>query len=271
MRTMKTKSTRPFVGALTLLALSSLSLSAGEPTPSVVFTEPAETEWKFEFAPYAWLGATDGQMGFQGDIADVDLSVKDTLDVLDFATMGAFGVEYGKFGFTFDGLYSKVSDSASLDSDGGLGLFKRADVDSESFLGEALFTYRFIEKPSGYRMSGYVGVRANYSKTELKLQRGLAPESLSGSRSETWWDGVVGVRGNIPLGERWFARYKAGIGGGDSDLIWDLQGVIGYQLSEHVDVRGGYRHFSVDYEKGDEDFLFDADVSGFILGMGFTF
>ena len=82
---------------------------------------------------------------------------------------------------------------------------------------------------------------------------------------------MVGVRGNIPLGERWFARYKAGIGTGDSDLIWDLQGVIGYQFTEHFDVRSGYRFISIDYEKGDEDFVMDADVGGFILGMGFTF
>jgi hypothetical protein len=267
---MKTISTLPFVCVLTLLALSSLSLKAGETPPPVQYTEPSDSVWKFTFAPYAWAGATKGQLGYQGFVADVDLSVKDTLDVLDFAAMASFGAEYGKFGFFVDGLYSKVSDSASLDSDGGLGLFNRAKVRSESFLGEALASYRFIEKPSGYWMSGYVGVRVNYQKTELKLQGGNAAASLSASRSDTWLDGVVGVRGNIPLGERWFARYKAGIGTGDSDLTWDLQAVIGYRFTEHFDVRGGYRHFSVDYEKGDEDFVMDADVGGFILGMGFT-
>jgi hypothetical protein len=269
---MKTKSTRLFVCTLTLLALSPLSLKAGDPPPPPMeLTAPSETEWNFEFVPYGWAGSTKGRMGYQGFISDVDMSVADTLDVLDFAAMGAFGVEHGKFGFMVDGLYSKLSASSEpLASNGGLGLFKRIDVGSESFLGEALTTYRFIDKPSGYRMSGYVGVRANYQKTELTLPAELAPRTLSASRSDTWWDGVVGVRGNIPLNDRWFARYKAGIGTGDSDLIWDLQGVIGYRLTDTIDLRGGYRYFSVDYEKGDEDFVFDAEVGGIILGLGFS-
>jgi len=267
---MKTESIRLVVGSLGLLVLTSLNLKAGDPPPPVEYTVPAESEWKFTFAPYAWAGSTSGKIGYSGFVSDVDLSVKDALDVLDFAAMAAFGVEYGKYGFMVDGLYSKVSASAPLISDGGLGLFNRADVRSETFLGEALATYRFIDNPNGHQMSGYVGVRANYSKTELKLKAGLAPNSLSASRSETWWDGVVGVRGKIPLNDRWFATYKAGVGKGDSNMIWDLQGVVGYQFTEHFDVRGGYRHYSVDYEKGDQDFVFDAEVSGFILGMGFT-
>jgi hypothetical protein len=269
-RTMKTKSTRLFVCALSLLVLSPLSLKAGDPPPPAEFIAPPESEWKFELVPYAWAGSLEGRLGYQGFVSDVDISVRDTLDNLDFAGMGAFGVEYGKFGLIVDGLYSKTSASAPLSSDVGNVLFKRAEIGSEAFLGEALITYRFIDKPNGYRMSGYTGVRANYLKTELTLPAALAPKTLSGSRSDTWWDGVVGVRGNIPLGERWFARYKAGIGTGDSDLIWDLQGVIGYRFTEHFDLRGGYRYFSVDYEKGDQDFVFDADVGGFIFGLGFS-
>ena len=38
---------------------------------------------------------------------------------------------------------------------GGLGLFERVDVGSEIFLGEALATYRFIDKANGCRMIGY--------------------------------------------------------------------------------------------------------------------
>jgi opacity protein-like surface antigen len=52
-----------------------------------------------------------------------------------------------------------------------------------------------------------------------------------------------------------------------SDLTWQLFGGVGYQCTRNVEVEAGWRYLAIDYD--DDGMVFDATVSGLILGLGF--
>ena len=51
--------------------------------------------------------------------------------------------------------------------------------------------------------------------------------------------------------------------------LMQIGSTVGYQIKDWMWVRAGYRHLHVDYE--DDGFVFDVDMSGPILGIGFRF
>jgi len=58
-------------------------------------------------------------------------------------------------------------------------------------------------------------------------------------------------------------------GGGGSQFTYQLFGGIGFQLTRHFSLTGGYRHLKVDYDK--DGFLFDVALHGPVFGMGIKF
>ena len=56
-------------------------------------------------------------------------------------------------------------------------------------------------------------------------------ESVSIDLSGDVWDAIVGARGVISLGDRWFLPWGANIGAGESDLTWQAMAGIGFKAS----------------------------------------
>ena len=56
----------------------------------------------------------------------------------------------------------------------------------------------------------------------------LLPESGSLSETADIWNGIVGIRGKLTFGDRWFVPYYLDVGSGSSDLTWQGQAGIGY-------------------------------------------
>ena len=69
----------------------------------------------------------------------------------------------------------------------------------------------------------------------------------------------MGVRGEVYLAPKWYAKYYLDAGGGESELTW--QGYLGaaYRF-EKVEMHGGYRY--LDYEFKSDDELRDLTVKG---------
>ena len=54
------------------------------------------------------------------------------------------------------------------------------------------------------------------------------------------WDGVIGARGRIKLGDgHWFAPYYLDLGAGQSDLTWQAFPFLGWQISDACSVQAG--------------------------------
>jgi hypothetical protein len=77
------------------------------------------------------------------------------------------------------------------------------------------------------------------------------------------------LRGKAALSERWFVVGKADLGGGGSNLTYQLLGALGFNLGERFALIGGYRNLSVNYNK--DGFLFDMSLHGPIVGVGIKF
>jgi hypothetical protein len=117
------------------------------------------------------------------------------------------------------------------------------------------FRYLNLEASTDWTLSGPIG---------------LLPSSGGVSAEEDLWDGIVGVRGRVKLGEnsRWSMPFYADVGAGSSDSTW--QAMVGVAYSwDWGDIGLVYRHLAYDME-GDK-LLQDVEFSGPALGAAFHF
>jgi hypothetical protein len=109
---------------------------------------------------------------------------------------------------------------------------------------------------------------ARYLNADIDAGITLPARTVARSQSAELWDGIVGVRGAINLGEHWYIPYHGDIGTGDSDLTWQLFTGIGYRFS-WGNIRLGYRYLK--YEQDEDKALQDLELSGPVMGVGFRF
>jgi opacity protein-like surface antigen len=89
----------------------------------------------------------------------------------------------------------------------------------------------------------------------------------------SWGDGIVGIRGHMPIGGRFALTGLADVGGfgigSSSNLSWQVIGTLDYAFSEDVTGRLGYRYLSID--KTSSDLSMDIDMFGPLIGLTWAF
>ena len=228
---------------------------------------PAAAQWHFEVTPYLWSAAMKGDTQ-AGNLprTHVDMSFGDILQNLDAGFMGAFEARKDRWGFLLDAIYMKVSDSASS-TQGPLTVGADATFKQQMLAGAV--AYRVSDGPALVDLIG----GARYSKLRVKAIIDASLFGLAGRTERTanrsWTDGYVGVRVQAPIADQWTFVGYADVGAGGSDSTWQAALGAQYAYSKDVAIKFGYRHLSVDYDKG--GFLYDMDSSGLYLGAGFRF
>jgi opacity protein-like surface antigen len=239
--------------------------------------------WQFEFTPYLWAAGLKGdvQVGTL-PLTSVDMKFTDILDVLDFALMGAFEARKGRWGFLFDAMYMKLSDSATATRTGagpiGATLTASADVKVEQTMLAAAAAYRVSEGRSPVDVIG--GLR--YTKLDVSGDIGAslfgggplglgATGTVARSGDKDWVDPYVGVRLQHPIADRWTLVGYADVGGFGvgSDLTWQAAAGVNYAYSKSVSLKFGYRYMSIDYDKG--GIVYDVTMQGPYLAVGIRF
>src|SRR5436189_4057807 len=90
------------------------------------------------------------------------------------------------------------------------------------------------------------------------------------SRDDYWFDPYVGLRGRYNFNKIFYTAVRGEIGGGvASDLMWEVEGVIGINLTRNIFTEVGYRALAVDYEN--DGLLFDTVMHGPQITTGITF
>ena len=114
------------------------------------------------------------------------------------------------------------------------------------------------------------GARYLWMKNTLEIKRAnrFRYREHKVSVSGDYWDGIVGIRGQVPLTEKWYLPYYADIGTGNSQLTWQAFGGVGYRF-KYFDLVAGYRH--IDWNFNDSEGLGDLYVSGPLVGVKFFF
>jgi hypothetical protein len=119
-------------------------------------------------------------------------------------------------------------------------------------------------------------VRRIVSATETRIANQLAvtlntklDQTLS--RDDFWFDPYVGLRTRYNFSKAFYTAVRGEIGGFGvgADLMWEVEGVIGINMTRSIFTEIGYRALSSDFE--DNNFRFDTVMHGPQITTGITF
>jgi hypothetical protein len=114
----------------------------------------------------------------------------------------------------------------------------------------------------------------NAAKAQIANQLALRlDKSLSQtlSKDDYWFDPYVGLRGRYNFNKTYYTAVRGEIGGFGvgADLMWEVEGVIGINLTRSIFTEIGYRALGGNFE--DRDFRFDVVMHGPQITTGITF
>jgi hypothetical protein len=91
------------------------------------------------------------------------------------------------------------------------------------------------------------------------------------SRDDYWFDPYVGLRGRYNFNKTFYTAVRGEIGGFGvgADLMWEVEGVLGINLTRSIFSEIGYRALGGNFEEN--DFKFDVVMHGPQITTGITF
>lgn len=239
--------------------------------PAGAADAPTADEWKFTADLYGFLAGIGGKTG-SGD--DIDIPFDKILDNLDMTFMGGLGASKGKWSFAVDIVYMDLSADNKSDftlpiGHEGLTVSTSASVDLKSWIVTPTIGYQLIDAERG-SLNLIAGVRYFSMDIDfnLKATGPFTTRKFKLSASPDVWDGIVGVKGQLNLGSSWFLPCYADVGGGDSQLTWQVFGGVGYRF-QHLDLVAGYRYLA--YEFDPNPAVDKLNISGPLVGLRFHF
>ena len=155
-----------------------------------------------------------------------------------------------------------------LGTDEGIGIrdpdFLEAELDSRTAEITLLGGYRVVND-GPLTVDLLAGGRMNFFKTSLQLDG--PNRSIEGEVTEDWLDPLIAARARTPLGGKWSLSLYGDVGGilFGSDITWQGVATVDYQINRKMNVGVGWRHWKVDYDKG--DFLYDVRQTGPIIAF----
>lgn len=228
----------------------------------------ADEAWQHTAVIYMIGASIDGDAGVGNLTADVDVSFGDILDNLEMGAMAAYRAERGPWAIVADVIWMNLEqDKGNLGPLGGT----RAEVELDQLITELDLSYALNE-----RLDAYGGLRYWDVDTDITVATGGPLGTvLSGSLSEDWIDPVVGLRYELPLGERWMLVSRGDIGGFGvgSDFTWHVTMFASWAMSENASLLFGFGYLDVDYDdgSGSDRFLMDVGEGGPAAGFAWRF
>ena len=223
-------------------------------------------EWRFRAIVYVYLPSIDGETTFPspggGGGASVDASK--ILENLNFAFMGTFEADKGRWGMFTDVIYLDIGDSESPSRDisiggGTLPASVNATIryDLNGWLWTLAGLWRAASAPN-YELNLIGGARLFDVDQNIDWQLSgnigsVALPDRAGNRMAGVknWDAIVGLKGRVTFGEehRWFVPYYLDVGTGESSLTWQATAGVGYAFG-WGDVMCAWRHIDYDMKSG---------------------
>ncbi len=245
------------------IVVSALCLGYLATVPMLAHAQETDTDdrWKFKAAIYLWGAAIQGTTR-RGN--EIDVGFDDIINNLDMAFMGAFEARKSKWSLAADVIYLDVS----ADKAGTIGpsIPANANVDITGWVVNLQGARNVLDAE---RASVDILAGARYLDVDSKLTLSVGGAPLPTARqSASVWDGVIGVKGNVNVTQKWYLPYYLDAGTGQSDLTWQVAGGVGYRFN-CCDIILVYRHMYWDF-KSDAP-LKDISFSGPALGGVFKF
>jgi hypothetical protein len=263
---------RTTTAALALAALMPFTALAQSPS-----------DWQFRASLYAYLPSIGGNLAFPVRSGDASVTVHpdNVLDELNFAFMGTFEANNGRFGVFTDFMYLDVSGSRSGGRDFQVGnhdLPASVTGDLDLTIKGTAWTiageYRVTSSPE-FTMDALLGARLLDVRPKLSwsLAGDVATIPTAGRAGNyeikaNNWDAIVGVKGRYAFGDRraWFVPFYADVGTGESDLTWQAAAGLGYAFG-WGDVLALWRYLGYNMKSGQA--VEDINFNGPMIGVTF--
>ena len=255
--------TEAFTKAVLLISMA-LTLIAMSPG----FVAAQEDNWQFDLALYFWYSSVSSDL-VSGN--EIDVEADTLIDSVSSAFMGTVGVRKNRWSFLIDAIYVNLDDDNNVivGSKAGLSVPAYLDVDLTSWIVTPVAGYRVVED-ADFKLDILGGARYLNLEADINLNSSsqAPPIETSVSESVGFWDGIVGLRGEVALPAHLFIPFYLDIGTGESDLTWQAFGGIGYRFKK-VDLVVAYRYLS--WELKDNPIFDDYSMHGPLAGIRFRF
>ncbi|OAI40874.1 hypothetical protein AYO41_01745 [Verrucomicrobia bacterium SCGC AG-212-E04] len=251
------------------LLFSAVQVYAGPPPPPTP-APTVESPWEFRFEPYLWGAGITGVTGVRSREVPVDLGFKKLFDHLKMAIPVEMEVRYKRFGLLTDIMYADIGGYIETPFDRRV---QQLAIDDKMLIFQVIPNYRLWRSDKGF-FDLLGGLRGWSMKLRLTDFRDIGPIGRPNfiyenrSQSKTWVDLVGGARGQYFLYQGLFVAAYGDIGGGSSELTWQVQGTLGYKFSKLVSAEVGWRLLSDDYRSG--GFTYNVKQQGVFAGVSFT-
>jgi opacity protein-like surface antigen len=221
--------------------------------------------WDYRASLYVWMSGIDTSVATPFGTVEAELSFSDLLEDLNFAAFGTFEAENGPWLLLGDFNYSDLS--ARRDSPFG-AVFSDVEVDTTLTIASAFGGYAIVDRPD-LRIEAGGGLRFYDVSVDTRLVGNPGVPNVDIPRGGSWVDVILGLHLRAPIGERWYARGFADVGGfgiGDSsELSWQIYAGGGYAINETWAIEAGYRHLSIDKDLDNSDVTLEQ--SGPLIGV----
>jgi len=254
------------LSSVAMLAIAGNVVMAGgdiAPVEPVVPEVVVADSWKYGAGIYVWGASIEGEAA---NGAPIEMDFNDIVDNLDMTFMGTFFARKDKWTFGADVMYLKIGNKPNTPLPGP-GSATLTNVQLKNWIITPTVAYRVMESE---KLDLDVVAGARYFKMEPYMEitplAPLPPQSIDESGSVT--DGIIGLRGEYDINEKWYMPFQFDVGGGDSDVTWQAFAAVGYKF-ENFDLIAGYRH--MEWELESDAPLKDLSMSGPIIGALFKF
>lgn len=251
----------------------------GAPT---LTTAPRQS-WHVTLAAYLWATDISGTAYTDGQATDIDIAFEDLFDKLESAFMGYVEVQYDRWSFAVDASFV----SLKQDGTGPQGLPYVLELDQTIIdlrLGYTVLCRQVGSSqwgcccyPRFMTLDAVVGARNWCFDQELTVDVPTTGTPTRISDDESWWDPYVGARWRWQFAKRWGFSLYGDIGGFGieeaSELTWQIQAMLRFNITRGLFVAVGYRALDVDRVEGSGAAKtgINATYHGPVIGFGYRF
>ena len=217
-----------------------------------------ESAWQFDVTPYLWAAGIDGDVTVDRREVEVDTSFGDIADNLDGGGSVLLEASKGRW-VNWMQIDHIATDTGSVTVGPA-----RADLESRTTMFDVGTGRRFDGFGERSSVDVLVGVRRFRIDDTLDLRgAGHVHNHLDVH------DAIAILRPRYALSARWSFSPTLSVGGGDSELVWEMSPQFEYRAGERYEVRIGYRN--LDYEVDEGRNGIDISFRGPLLGIGLKF
>jgi hypothetical protein len=237
--------------------------------PAPQYGSPFATgdNWRGTISIYGWFPGVRGTVGVLGHNAGFSAPFSNVFHFLKGIIPIAVEADKGRFVMPIDFFWVKLAEGKATPFTDLTSNFVNVHL-TESIL-TPMAGYRLLDGEH-LKVDALGGIRYWYVGQNLQLIGPQVPVPPF-IRSQSWVDGLGGARFILPVSEKAAITVSGNAGAGGANLDYQVIGLFSYNLTPKLGMGVGWRYLDVDYRPAKNQFVFDAIMSGALVGLYFNF